>query len=255
MRFSGEETLLINPLSHFTGLTISESSRDRIKISFTAQNASSSLFAPFVLFHVPFETIKGAGSPMVAGHTFGAELKDRWLGVARHLRARARSGSATLEFAMIAPVFFLFLMGIIETGVIFFGNSTLQFAADDLSRQIRTGQVQSQNLTAAQFRTKVCNDIGPLLPCNANLQIDVETFNSFGGASMTPPLTAQGNLNPNLDNFNPGSACQVAVVRLFYTWHIITPLMQPLLGNLPGGYHLLTASGAFRNEPFSGTSC
>lgn len=192
---------------------------------------------------------------MVAGHTFGAELKDRWLGVARHLRARARSGSATLEFAMIAPVFFLFLMGIIETGVIFFGNSTLQFAADDLSRQIRTGQVQSQNLTAAQFRTKVCNDIGPLLPCNANLQIDVETFNSFGGASMTPPLTAQGNLNPNLDNFNPGSACQVAVVRLFYTWHIITPLMQPLLGNLPGGYHLLTASGAFRNEPFSGTSC
>jgi Flp pilus assembly protein TadG len=171
------------------------------------------------------------------------------------MRARAKSGSAALEFALIAPVFFLFLMGIIETGVIFFGNSTLQFAADDVARQIRTGQVQAGNMTATQFRTIVCNDIGSILACNANLQIDVETFTDFTGASMTPALDANGNLNPALDNFNPGTSCQVAIVRLFYTWHVITPLMQPLLGNLPGGNHLLTASGAFRNEPFSGTSC
>jgi Flp pilus assembly protein TadG len=192
---------------------------------------------------------------MVADRFVGAFLRNRGPRFLRGLRARAESGSAALEFALIAPVFFLFLMGIIETGIIFFGNSTLQYAADDVARQVRTGQIQSANLTAAQFRTLVCNDIGPLLACDANLQIDVETFGNFSGASMTPPINANGNLNPALNNFNPGSACQVAVVRLFYTWHVITPLMQPLLGNLPGGNHLLTASGAFRNEPFSGTSC
>ncbi len=186
---------------------------------------------------------------------FVGNFRIRGLSLSRDMRARAQSGSAALEFAIIGPVFFLFLLGIIETGIIFFGNSTLQFAADDVSRQVRTGQVQSANLTAAQFRTIVCNDIGSLLPCNGNLQIDVETFSNFTGASMTPPLDANGNLNPNLNKFNPGSACQVGIVRLFYTWHIITPLLQPLLGNLPGGNHLLTASGAFRNEPFSGTSC
>jgi len=192
---------------------------------------------------------------MATGQIAGAVFRTRALRFLRSLRARASSGSAALEFALIAPVFFLFLMGIIETGVIFFGTSTLQFAADDVARQVRTGQVQSANLTAAQFRTIVCNDIGPMLGCNANLQIDVETFSNFTGASMAPPLDANGNLNPNLNNFNPGSACQVGVIRLFYTWHVITPLMQPLLSNLPGGNHLLTASGAFRNEPFSGTSC
>jgi Flp pilus assembly protein TadG len=192
---------------------------------------------------------------MIADRFVGAFFGNRGLRLLRRLRTRADSGSAALEFALIAPVFFLFLMGIIETGIIFFGNSTLQFAADDVARQVRTGQVQSANMTAAQFRTLVCNDIGALLACNANLQIDVETFGNFTGASMTPPIDANGNLNAALNNFNPGTSCQVAVVRLFYTWHIITPLMQPLLSNLPGGNHLLTASGAFRNEPFSGTSC
>jgi Flp pilus assembly protein TadG len=192
---------------------------------------------------------------MIADRFVGAVCRKIPLRTPRRMRIRAQSGSAALEFALIAPVFFLFLMGIIETGIIFFGNSTLQFAADDVARQVRTGQVQSANLTAAQFRTLVCNDIGPLLACNANLQVDVETFSNFTGATMTPPIDANGNLNPALNNFNPGSSCQVAVVRLFYTWHVITPLMQPLLANLPGGNHLLTASGAFRNEPFSGTSC
>ena len=192
---------------------------------------------------------------MASGHLAGAVFRTRTLRFMRSLHARTNSGSAGIEFAMIAPVFFLFLMGIIETGIIFFGNSTLQFAADDVARQVRTGQVQAANLTAAQFRTLVCNDIGALLACNANLQIDVETFTNFSGASMTPPINSNGNLNPNLNNFNPGSACQVAVIRLFYTWRVITPLMQPLLSNISGGNHLLTASGAFRNEPFSGTSC
>src|SRR5215472_17288210 len=137
---------------------------------------------------------------MATGHIAGAVYRTRALRFMRSMHLRANSGSAGIEFAMIAPVFFLFLMGIIETGIIFFGNSTLQFAADDVARQVRSGQVQSANLTAQQFRTIVCNDIGPLLPCNAHLQIDVETFTDFSGASMAPPINASGNLNPSLNN-------------------------------------------------------
>src|SRR5215472_10661795 len=129
---------------------------------------------------------------MATGHIAGAVYRTRALRFMRSMHLRANSGSAGIEFAMIAPVFFLFLMGIIETGIIFFGNSTLQFAADDVARQVRTGQVQSANLTAAQFRTLVCNDISTLLACDSNLQVDVETFTNFGGASMTPPIDANG---------------------------------------------------------------
>ena len=37
-------------------------------------------------------------------------------------RGRGKSGSAAVEFAFVAPVFFMFLFAIIEGGVMFFGR-------------------------------------------------------------------------------------------------------------------------------------
>ncbi len=191
----------------------------------------------------------------MAAYSIDAGFRRRVRRLAQRMREDGRKGSAAIEFAIVAPVFFLFLFGIIESGIIFFAGSTLQYAADDVARLIRTGQVQTANMTATQFRNRVCADISPLLACNSNLQIDVEAFTNFGGASYPPPLDASGNLNPALAQYNPGTACQVALVRLFYTWHILTPMMAPLLNNMSGSNHLIVATGAFRNEPFAGSSC
>ena len=46
-----------------------------------------------------------------------------------------------LEFALVAPVFFVLLMGTIEIGVMFFGDFVLQNATNDAARLVRTGQV------------------------------------------------------------------------------------------------------------------
>ena len=56
------------------------------------------------------------------------------------MRKNSRSGMAAVEFAMVAPAFFLFLFGIIETGVIFFAQSALTNATNDAARLVRTGQ-------------------------------------------------------------------------------------------------------------------
>jgi Flp pilus assembly protein TadG len=52
----------------------------------------------------------------------------------RRLLARlcrdADKGQAALQFALIAPAFFLLLMGTIEAGVIFFAQSSLQNAVN-----------------------------------------------------------------------------------------------------------------------------
>lgn len=179
-------------------------------------------------------------------------VKRRLAKAARRMRAfaNARTASAAIEFAFVAPVFFLFLMGTMETGIIYLGNFVLQNAVSDASRQIRTGQVAISGMTQAQFRTLVCNETAPLLACDANLQIDVQTFANFGAAGVTNPITASGTLNSSLNNWAPGSVCSIVMVRAFYTWNVATPLLTPFLVNMSGNNHLLTAAAAFRNEPY-----
>ena len=151
---------------------------------------------------------------------------------------------------MLAPVFFVLLFGIIEVGVIFYGTSVLEKATQDAARLVRTGQAQASTLTQEQFRTRICDEIAPVLACDANLQIDVRSYASFGGASFAPPVDADGNLDPSLDAYEPGNAGDVVLVRSFYTWDVLTPLLAPLISNMSGGRRLIAATAAFRNEPF-----
>jgi Flp pilus assembly protein TadG len=180
----------------------------------------------------------------------------------RRLRADSIKGSAVIEFAMIAPVFFLLLMATVEAGIIFFAQSALQNAVNDAARMIRTGQTTCFStdtngnclaMTQEQFRTQICNEVSTLLSdCNGpSLQFDVNAYTAgFGGASNASPLDVNNNL-PNLTTFNTGSACEVVLVRAFYKWPVFTPMLYFFLANMAGNYHLLATAAAFRNEPYS----
>ena len=122
---------------------------------------------------------------------------------------------------------------------------------DHAARQIRTGQVQLAAMTQAQFRQLICNKIGPILSCDANLQIDVETYTSFNAASFASPLRPDKTLNPNLNNWQPGNECSIVLVRAFYTWAVATPVLTPFMVNMAGSKHLMSATAAFRNEPYT----
>lgn len=164
-------------------------------------------------------------------------------------RLRDESGSAAIEFAFVAPVFFGLLFGIIEGGLMFFGQSVLINATQDAARLIRTGQVQNGGMSAPDFTQQVCNGISMLLDCG-NLQVDVQAYpDGFGG---TPPSPLDGNGDPNSgqDNYNTGGPCDVVVVRSFYRFSVITPLVSPLLTG-GKGYRYLVAAAAIRNEPFN----
>ena len=177
----------------------------------------------------------------------------------RHRRARNCSGSVAIEFALIAPVLALFLFGIIETGVIYFAQSTLQNAADDAGRLVRTGQAQGNGMTRAQYVRQICSEMSGLVSastCNSNLQVDMQSFTDFSTANYNNVANQNGSLNNNQMQFVAGNACDVVLVRAFYPWSIMTPLLAPLLANMPNGQYLLTASVAFRNEPYaSGSTC
>lgn len=152
---------------------------------------------------------------------------------------------------MIAPLLFILLMGTIEVGLLFFSQFMLQSAVSDAARMIRTGQVAAANMTKDQFRQYVCDHISPLLACNTNLQIDVESFTGFSSLSYTDPLDASQALKSNLNNYSVGSVCSVVLVRGFYSWSVMTPILTPFLVNMANDKHLLSAASAFRNEPYN----
>ena len=46
-------------------------------------------------------------------------------------------------------------------------------------------------------------------------------------------------------------SCSVVLVRAFYSWTPITPGLGDAMANMSNGAHLLQATAAIRNEPFS----
>lgn len=164
---------------------------------------------------------------------------------------RDRSGATAIEFAMVAPIFFLIMLGLLEIGITYGAQAQLQYAANEAARQVRTGQVQGNALTQQEFRTLICDNISPLLSCGNDLQIDMNAYNNFGAASFPSPFLGNGALNPGLNHFNPGGPCSVVLLRVFYTWHIDTPMIGEFIANLPHDTMLMTATAAFRNEPYT----
>jgi Flp pilus assembly protein TadG len=179
------------------------------------------------------------------------------IGKAVRLWNRHRAeGHSAVEFALIAPVFFMLLMGIVETGMVFFASSTLENGMEIAARMIRTGQVQGSGMSQSAFRQVVCDNINTFMSCDASkLHIDVRAFSSFGSSNYQDPIDDDGNLNSDLDNFTPGSSCQVVLVRAFYEWRLFTPGFAQYYANLGSNKRLLSASVAFRNEPYGVTPC
>jgi Flp pilus assembly protein TadG len=168
---------------------------------------------------------------------------------------RANGGSAAIEFAMIAPIFFLMLFATLETGMAYFANMTLQNAVQQTARLIRTGQAQKTNMSQAQFRQKVCDQIKVLLSCDDKLSIDIRSFGSFGNPGYPAPLDQDKNMNAGLDSFDMGDSSvnggqAIVLFRAFYKWQLYTPMFGQYFANMSGNQRLLTSSIAFRNEPY-----
>jgi Flp pilus assembly protein TadG len=167
---------------------------------------------------------------------------------------RNRRGSAAVEFALVAPVFFALLFAIIETGIMFFASQVLETITQNSARQVLTGQAQGAGYTGwSNFRDNVvCGQIPALFTC-ANIYVDVESDpTSFANVTLNNHIDANGNFDPSTLGYNPGGSCSVVVVQLFYQWPMIVTGLGYNISNLSGNKRNLVGTAAFRNEPYSG---
>jgi Flp pilus assembly protein TadG len=162
---------------------------------------------------------------------------------------RDRRGVTAVEFGMVAAPFLALLFAIIETAMVFFASQALETAVADSSRLILTGQAQTQQLSQQQFKNALCSRISALFDCQGGVQIDVKCYSGFGGADLSKPLDANGNLKTDF-SFCPGEPGQIVVVRAMYQWPVWLSLLGFNLSDMSNGKRLLMATSTFRNEPF-----
>lgn len=165
---------------------------------------------------------------------------------------RNRRGSAAIEFALVAPVFFALLFAIIETAIVFFAGQVLETIAQESARQIMTGQAQSAGYTQGQFKTFVCGKIPALFNC-ADVYVEVKSYETFPDVTINEPIDGGKNFVPPT-SYCPGRAGDIVVVRVFYQWPLFVTGLGYNISNLAGSKRLLSATAAFRNEPFLATA-
>jgi Flp pilus assembly protein TadG len=175
---------------------------------------------------------------------------------------RNRGGSAAVEFALVAPVFFALLFAIIETALVFFASQVLESVTQNSARQILTGQAQNAGYTSAStasdFKGKVVCPAGSLatilFDCINGIYIDVENYSAFANVSLSSQIDVNGNFITNNLAYCPGNAGAIVVVRLFYQWPLFVTGLGYNIASLTGSKRLLYGTAAFRNEPFIATS-
>lgn len=173
---------------------------------------------------------------------------------------RNRRGSAVVEFALVAPIFFALLFAIIETALVFLAGQVLETVTQNSARVVLTGQAQSGSVTVcavsgvstpctqATFKTYVCSQIPALFDCS-KLYVDVASFSSFSGVTLSTHIDGSGNFDTTM-GYSPGSAGDIVVVRLFYQWPLFVTGLGYNISNLTGNKRLLVATAAFKNEPY-----
>ena len=168
-----------------------------------------------------------------------------------------KRGLAAVEFALIAVPFFFLIFGLLEVCVIFIMSSILEHAASEAARQIRTGQFQNSGLAdsamKASFKQDVCDELYGLMSCDSRLKLDVQQYANFGSTGASPTLgydSTTGDLDDSCFGFSAGGQNQIVVIRVFYEWDLIIPVLSAPLANMSNNRMLLQSTVAFRNEPF-----
>ncbi|WP_244432114.1 TadE/TadG family type IV pilus assembly protein [Rhodopseudomonas sp. B29] len=161
--------------------------------------------------------------------------------------ARNNRATTAVEFALVAPVFFGLLFAIMEIALLFFAGQVLETGVQDSARLILTGQAQNGSFTKDQFKTDLCNRVSLMFKCDG-LYVDVESYSSFSNVAITSPIVNKTFVDTT--QYNPGNAGDIVVVRAFYQWPLYVTGLGLNIANLSGSKRLLTATAAFRNEPY-----
>lgn len=154
------------------------------------------------------------------------------------LRRRAQRGATIVEMALIAPIFLLLLVGVLELGIMYCANLTMQYAVREGARYAVTGQSNLDPNTSNQQRYL------------AVIQRMKDSSSGFY-AKVSPVITVNGTTYASAAAYNAsmfGSAGDIVVIQVKCTWPLSTPIMRAFFSN---GKYTFTVGATMRNEIYS----
>ena len=169
---------------------------------------------------------------------------------------RDEDGATAIEFAIVALPFFMFIFALVGISMYFFDMTSIDKGMDKQSREIRTGQAQSTNMTVSDFKTKVCATAGTWIKC-PKMQIFVQHFPDWSSVQPQACVSAGGQIVTNSASGSDkiaqysGSASEVVLVTACYKWDFTQKLPFLRLGNMSDKSMMMQTATAFRTEPYT----
>jgi len=165
---------------------------------------------------------------------------------------RDRHGSAAVEFAFIAPMFFGLLFAIFEIGLTFLAGTVLENGLQQSARLMYTHQASDNNMTQQQFVADLCGRVSILMDCT-KLRVNVSVTPAGSPITILNPLS-NGTFVDNFNYQNPNpNTDETVVVSAYYPWPLFMTQLGYSMANInPGtadGKYLLASMTAFRVEP------
>lgn len=178
---------------------------------------------------------------------------------------RGEDGIAALEFAFIAPVLLLLVMGTIELGLILTAQMMMESATYTASRLGKTGQGVRDSTQAARIKAEIAR-VGGVIMDPKKIIVTSTFYKEFDQVEKPEPFN-DANKNGKRDsgesftdwNGNAkwdamsgdagyGDEQQVAVYTSSYSWTLFTPIVSSVIGT--NGKVNITARTIVRNEPY-----
>jgi hypothetical protein len=147
------------------------------------------------------------------------------------LRVDGRRGSAVIEFALVALVFFGLVFAIFDFGRLFYIQFALHSAVREASRFTVTGNVLPDPNNPGRFLSRIDSIVATLQRAAPGLEVQP------GNVSIAGPGGAG----------DPGGPGDVVTIRVDYDIELLTPIIKPLF---PRGVHHYSVSLVSQNEPF-----
>ena len=175
----------------------------------------------------------------------------------RSLRRAARrdDGASTLEFVLIVPVLFGFIVNSCEAGLVMTRGAFLDWGLNSAVRELRLGAITE----SSEFVDAVCSHVwvlGEEGECKRRLQLEVVVFDRANPAgAMNPNLclpTGDDELPPPA-SFTPGNPedGEITIVRVCASIPAYTPGfgLGAALARTDDGEYFITATSAYTAEP------
>ena len=149
---------------------------------------------------------------------------------------RRQSGATIVEMAIVAPVFLLVMLALVELSLMFFTTLTMQYAVREGARYAITGQSNLDPNTGSQQRYVAVIE-----------SIRDNALGMYDKVSPVISVNGKAYSNSTYTDGMFGDAGSIIVLQLDCDWVVTTPLLSQFFSD---GRYRFAVAATMRNEFF-----